>query len=107
MGGELMIPLSAENRSSAGVSAGDEVDVRVELDTEPREVAVPPDLADALEAEPSARRAFDRLSYSQKRWYVLAVEEAKTLAARGRRIDKAVAALGDDRAPRDSGSNRS
>src|SRR5690348_10377322 len=49
MGGRFMIPLSAENRTGCGVAAGDEVDVRIELDTEPRVVAVPPDFAAALE----------------------------------------------------------
>src|SRR5439155_1121133 len=48
MGGEFMLPLSAENRSGAGVAAGDEVEVDIELDTAPREVSVPPDFAEAL-----------------------------------------------------------
>jgi hypothetical protein len=43
MGGRFMFPVSAENRAGAGVAAGDEVDVELELDTEPRELAVPPD----------------------------------------------------------------
>src|SRR4051812_28509573 len=65
-GGRFLVPLSAENREGAGVAAGDEVEVDLELDTEPREVAVPPDLADALDAEPAARSAFDRLAYSHR-----------------------------------------
>jgi Domain of unknown function (DUF1905) len=44
MRGRFMVPVSAENRGSAGVSAGDEVEVRLELDTTPREVAVRPTL---------------------------------------------------------------
>ena len=43
-GGQFMLPISAENRASAGVAAGDEVEVDIELDTAPREVTVPPDL---------------------------------------------------------------
>jgi Bacteriocin-protection, YdeI or OmpD-Associated len=58
------------------------VDVDLELDTEPREVAVPPDLADALDRDLDARRAFDALSYSGKQRLVLLVERAKT-AERG------------------------
>ena len=95
MGGEFMVPLSAENRSRAGVAAGDDVDVRLELDTEPREVAVPDDLAAALDAEPAARACFDALSYSRRRWYVLGVEEARTAATRQRRIAKAVGQLAE------------
>jgi len=99
-GGEYLVPVSAENRERAGVAAGDEVDVDIELDTEPREVTVPPDFADALDRHPDARRFFDGLSYSQKQWFVLGVEEAKTAETRQRRIDKAVARLREGRAQR-------
>jgi Bacteriocin-protection, YdeI or OmpD-Associated/Domain of unknown function (DUF1905) len=93
MGGAFMIPLSAENRAAAGVSAGDEVDVELEPDTAPREVAVPADLAAALDADGSARRRFDVLSYSNQRRWVLSVEAAKAPETRRRRIDKAVSEL--------------
>ncbi|MDH6291081.1 YdeI/OmpD-associated family protein [Rhodococcus opacus] len=93
MGGAFMIPLSAENRAGAGAAAGDEVDVDVELDTEPRVVTVPPDFADALDRQPDARRAFDALSYSNQRRHVLSIEGAKTDETRQRRIGKAVDAL--------------
>jgi len=93
MGGVFMIPLSAENRAGAGAAAGDEVDVDVELDTEPRVVTVPPDFAEALDRQPDARRAFDALSYSNQRRHVLSIEGAKTDETRQRRIGKAVDAL--------------
>ena len=93
MGGDFMVPLSADNRKRAGVDAGDEVDVRLELDSAPRDVTVPADLAAALDAEPTARVRFYGLSYSRKRWYVLGIEDAKTPATRARRIAKAVGAL--------------
>ena len=98
MGGEFMIPLNAENRGAAGVSAGDDVDVRLELDTEPREISVPADLARALDEDSDARRFFDGLSYSQKRWFTLGIEEAKTDATRERRIAKMVGMLREGRA---------
>ena len=47
------------------MSAGDEVDVGIELDTQPREVPVPRDFVEALEADQDAKRFFDGLSYSQ------------------------------------------
>ncbi len=93
MGGRYMIPLSAENRAAAGVTAGDEVTVGVELDTQPREVTVPADLAAALDADPVATRTFDQLSYSRKRWHILSVEGAKTAETRRRRIEKSLALL--------------
>jgi hypothetical protein len=93
MGGVYMVGVNAENRASTGVAAGDVVEVDIELDTEPREVTVPPDLAAALAADDDARRRFDQISYSNRRRHVLSVEEAKTPETRRRRIAKAVAAL--------------
>lgn len=88
MGGRSFVPLSAEHRTAAGVAAGDEVDVELELDTEPRTVEVPADLAAALDDD--TRRAFDALSYSNRRRHVLAVEGAKAAETRARRVAKVV-----------------
>ncbi len=77
-------------REQAGVAAGDEVGVAIEPDTAPREVAVPPDLAVALEGDPEARRHFDALSYSNKRRVVEPIAEAKSAETRQRRIAAAV-----------------
>ncbi|MGH2429179.1 MAG: YdeI/OmpD-associated family protein [Candidatus Limnocylindria bacterium] len=97
MGGAYMVGVSAENRAGAGVAGGDDVDVEMELDTAPREVTVPADFATALDAEPDARRTFDGLSYSNKRWHVLSVEGAKTDETRQRRIGRSVDALREGR----------
>lgn len=93
MGGRYLLGLSAEVRQNTGVSAGDTVDVDLELDTAPREVEVPDDLARALDASPAARAAFDALNYSNKRRLVMAVDAAKAADTRTRRIDKTVADL--------------
>jgi hypothetical protein len=98
VGGRYMVGVSAENRAGAGVAGGDEVDVDMELDTAPREVAVPADLAAALDAEPAARRTFDGLSYSNRSWHVLQVTGAKTEETRQRRIAKSVDVLKQGRA---------
>ena len=90
MGGMHFLPVSAENREAAGLSAGDMVDVSVELDTEKREVEVPADLAAALKKNAKARAAFESLSYSNKRRYVLAIDGAKAAETRERRIAKTV-----------------
>lgn len=98
MGGAYMVGVSAENRVGTGVAGGDTVDVDTELDTAPREVTVPPDLASALEATPKARDTFDGLSYSNKSWHVLQVTGAKTDETRQRRIAKSVELLREGRA---------
>ncbi|HET7081814.1 MAG TPA: YdeI/OmpD-associated family protein [Chloroflexia bacterium] len=95
--GQAMLPVSAEVRQGAGVAAGDEVEVEIELDTAPREVTVPPDFAAALDQDPAARRFFDGLSYSNKRRFTLPIEEAKSAETRERRIAKAVSQLREGR----------
>ncbi|SEC22660.1 YdeI/OmpD-associated family protein [Paenibacillus sp. GP183] len=97
MGGKYMIPVSAEHRMSAGVAAGDELDVDIELDTEPREVIIPPDFSNVLDRDADAKRFFDGLSYSNKLRFVLSIEEAKTAETRQRRIDKALSMLREGR----------
>ena len=62
MGGEFMLGVSAEVRERAGVKAGDELDVDLELDTAPREVTVPDDLAVRLAEDDQARQFFAGLS---------------------------------------------
>ncbi|MBM7473579.1 YdeI/OmpD-associated family protein [Subtercola frigoramans] len=91
--GEIMLPVSAEVRSGAGIAAGDEIDVDLVLDDQPREVTVPDDFAAALDAEPAARTFFDSLSYSNKRRLTVSIDDAKTPETRRRRIEKSVATL--------------
>jgi hypothetical protein len=89
--GAYFIPLAAEHREAAGVAAGEEVDVSVTLDTAPREIAVPDDLAAAFD-EP-ARARFDALAYTHQKEWVRWVEEAKKPETRAARIEKTVESL--------------
>jgi hypothetical protein len=92
-GERFLIPVSGENRAAAGVAAGDEVEVRIALDSEPRVLAVPDDLARELDSDPAARARFDALSYSAKQRHVVPIEQAKTPETRARRLVKALDAL--------------
>ncbi|MEU5882807.1 YdeI/OmpD-associated family protein [Spirillospora sp. NPDC047279] len=96
MRGLSLIGISAAHRKGAGIEPGDEVEVEVTLDTEPRVVVEPPDFAAALDADPAARAAYDKLAYSHKRQHVRAIEDAKTEATRQRRIAKAVQTIVGD-----------
>lgn len=96
MGGVFLVGVNAENRAAAGVEAGQEIDVDIELDTAPREVVVPPDLLAALDAGGPARARFDALAYTYRKEWARSVEDAKTPETRRRRIAKAVAALSAD-----------
>jgi len=94
LGGRFMVGVSAEVRAAAGVAAGDEVEVEMELDTTPREVTVPPALAKALDRDAAARRTFEALSYSRKRLLVDPIANAKTDETRDRNVAKAMTQLG-------------
>jgi hypothetical protein len=91
MGGAYWIPLAAEHRQAAGVQAEQEVDVAIELDGAPREVAVPDDLAAAMDDR--ARAHFDGLAFSHRKEWVRWVEEAKKPETRAARIEKTAASL--------------
>ena len=93
MGGDYWLGVSAEHRENSGVKAGDEIDVELTLDTAPREIVVPADLAAALAKHRTAEAAFDQLSYSHKRQHVLAIEGAKAPETRARRVAKAIEML--------------
>jgi hypothetical protein len=92
-----LMPFSSEHREASGLRAGDEIDVELALDTAPRVVDVPADLAAALAAEPVARAFFDGLSYTNKRVHTLGVEGAKTTETRARRVERSVAMLREGR----------
>jgi hypothetical protein len=94
MGGPPCIPLRKSHREAAGLEGGETIEVRIELDTEKREIEPPADLQRALEATPSAWDRWQRLSYTHQREHVEAVEEAKKPETRARRIQQAVRILG-------------
>jgi hypothetical protein len=93
MGGQFLVGVSAENREKAGVAGGEEIEVDLELDTAVREVAVPPDLAEALGRNAAARQRFEALSYSRQKALVTGVEGAKMEETRQRRLRKAIGDL--------------
>ncbi len=80
-------------RGQIGKQAGDDVDVTVELDTEPRVVTMPDDFDEALRPFPEARAYFDGLSYTHQKEYVRWIVEAKRAKTRERRLKKAVEML--------------
>ena len=95
MGGKSMIGVSAAIRKATGLSAGDAIDVELELDTSPRDVDIPPECAAALDRNPSAKAFFATLSNSLQRYHVDSINGAKSDDTRRRRIDKSIALLLD------------
>ncbi|MEW6735375.1 MAG: YdeI/OmpD-associated family protein [Acidobacteriota bacterium] len=93
MGGTVCIPLRKSNREAAGLEGGETVEVKLELDTEKREVKPPSDLIKALKATPVAWDRWRELSFTHQREYVEAIQEAKKPETRARRIENAVLML--------------
>ena len=93
MGGTYMLGISDEVRKNARVAAGDTVDVNVELDTEKRDVEIPPELAKALAKDPKAKRYFESLSYSGKYRLAAPIVNGKTAETRERNLAKAMQEL--------------
>jgi len=93
MGGGAVLGVQKAIMAEAGVSVDDTLTVVVRNDDAPREVEVPNDLAEALGRDDVARAAFDGLSFSHKREYVDAINEAKRPGTRARRIERTIQAM--------------
>ena len=77
-------------RKKAGVTFGDEIEVEVEEDLEPRVVVIPEDVKQALAKHPEVGAFFDKLSYSHRREYMFWIESAKREKTRQSRIVKMI-----------------
>ena len=97
MRGEFLFGLSRAAREAAGLTAGDTVTFTLELDTAPREVEVPTELAGALAADAAARSAFDGLAHTHRKEFARWVGEAKREATRDRRVAQTLEMLREGR----------
>ena len=89
MNGHYVMVVPKSFREAAGVSAGETIKVEIERDAEERMVSVPPDLARALKSS-NLLEAWQKLSYTHRKEYVFAIEEAKKDETRARRIAAAL-----------------
>lgn len=94
MNGQRLVGISAAHRTAAGIDEGQAIDIDITLDTAPREVEEPDDLKSALDGNPAARAAFDKLPFGLKAKHVRDIEAAKAPEVRARRIGKLVETLG-------------
>jgi hypothetical protein len=93
MRGETLLGLNRGVRESAGVQAGETVEVAIELDTTPREVAMPEALASALAGDPAAKAAFEALAFTHRKEYARWVADAKRQETRERRVTQTLEML--------------
>ena len=92
-GGCHWLVVNRDMREGAKIKAGETISVVMERDDEPRVITPPEDFARALAANKAALAAWDKLSYTHRKEYARAIEEAKKPETRARRIEKAIAAL--------------
>ena len=93
MGGQFMLGVSMANRAAAGVAAGQLLDLDVALDTAPRMVDVPDDLAAELARDPGARTTWEGWSFTRRNEAARLLTEAKKPETRSRRLGKVLAEL--------------
>jgi hypothetical protein len=92
MQGLFLVPFSSDKRAATGIGGGDAITVELALDTAPREVEVPADLAAAL-ASAGLTDAFAALAPSHRKAHVVSVESAKAADTRARRVEAVITKL--------------
>jgi hypothetical protein len=92
MAGRYLIAFSSDKRAATGLQGGETITVELTLDTAPRTVDIPADLAEALAAA-GAREAFDELAPSRRKAHVTNVEGAKAADTCARRVTAVVDSL--------------
>ncbi|MCK9913355.1 MULTISPECIES: YdeI/OmpD-associated family protein [Microbacterium] len=92
MQGLFLVPFSSDKRAATGIGGGDAITVELALDTAPREVKVPADLAAAL-ASAGLTDAFAALAPSHRKAHVVSVESAKAADTRARRVEAVITKL--------------
>lgn len=88
--GQHYMVVNKKVREGAGVRGGETITVVMERDDTPRTITPPKDFEKALKKNKDALSAWEKLSYSHRKEYVGAIEEAKKPETRARRIEKAV-----------------
>lgn len=87
----LIVP--KQIRQKIGKTFGNEVEITLREDTEPRVVSISQDVQQVLDQYPQALAAFQKLSYTHQKEYVSWIERAKRDATRQSRLAKLVGML--------------
>jgi hypothetical protein len=92
-GGRVAVGVHKATRETIGASVGDPVDLELERDDRPREIAVPAELQAALAGDAAARAVFERLAPTHRREYAEWIAGVKRAETRERRLAKALEML--------------
>jgi len=95
VGRRVVMVVNKAVRTALGKEAGESVELVLARDLRSRstDVAIPPELAEALARDDGARAAFDGLAPSHRREYAEFVGQAKREETRRRRAEQAIARL--------------
>jgi bifunctional DNA-binding transcriptional regulator/antitoxin component of YhaV-PrlF toxin-antitoxin module len=93
MNGRFMMAVPKKLREAAKAQGGDTIEVVMQRDLEHRVIEPTEDLAKALGENSDAKIIWDKLSFTHKKEYVLAIENAKRVETRIRRIEKTIEEL--------------
>ena len=85
-----LLPVLKAIREKIGKGIGDEIEVVLQEDTQPRAVEIPADLKLELNNYPDAAQIFDALAYTHQKEYVQWIESAKQDKTRQSRITQTV-----------------
>jgi hypothetical protein len=92
-GGKTVMGFTQEIRAAAGIELGGELLIEIELDTAPREVEIPEELALALASDAPARAVFESLAFTHRKEYAEWIAEAKRPDTKERRVAKTLQML--------------
>ena len=97
-----ILGIRKEIRAKIGKTFGDEIEIVIEEDTEPREISIPADLRQALQGDLEAEAFFQQLAYTHQKEYVQWIEEAKRKQTRQNRIAQTIQLLRKKKNQRDA-----
>jgi hypothetical protein len=80
-------------QEAEGLKRGDTIAVELEIDTAPRVIEPPAELARALARDKGAKAAWEKLSYTNQRELARSLDEAKRPETRERRLAAALSKL--------------
>ncbi len=86
--GLYMLPLKADLRKKYNIKEGDTVEVFLFLDNS--ELLVPEEILECLEDFPKALNFFNKMTESNKKYYIDCVAEAKNMDTKVNRINKMI-----------------
>jgi bacteriocin resistance YdeI/OmpD-like protein/uncharacterized protein DUF1905 len=92
-GGRYRLQFNATLRKAARADVGEVVGVAVELDRQPRDLPIPPELKTALRRRSILRREFERLPPGQRHQFLLYLRRAKGVETRRKRLERLIEVL--------------